>query len=165
MPSNPKPPLPGSAEPARIRSACRIAPSPIHGRGLFVEREICAGEKILEYLGERISKSESIQRCAQGNEFIFYLDEQFDLDGQVESNPARFVNHSCSPNCEVERIGGRLWVIARQFIPAGAEITFDYGYDLANYREHPCYCGVPACVGYIVAGEFYDAVGRSKEQR
>ena len=164
MLSNPKLPLPGSSEPRHIRRAYRIGPSPIHGYGLFAERDLCPGEQILEYIGERISKNESIRRCAQGNEFIFYLDEQSDLDGNVESNAARFVNHSCSPNCEVERVGGQLWVIAAQIIAAGAEITFNYGYDLANYREHPCHCATAACVEYIVAEEFRDVVRCAREQ-
>jgi len=134
------------------------------GYGLFADHDICQGERIVGYIGQKISKAESIRRCAGGNEFIFYLDEQFDLDGNVESNAARFVNHSCSPNCEVERIADQLSVIARQFIAAGAEITFNYGYDLVNYREHPCHCGTAACFGYIVAEEFRDVVRRAREQ-
>ncbi len=59
---------------------------------------------ILQYSGERTSKTDSIQRCSEGNPFIFYLDKQFDLDGNVESNPAGYLNHSCSPNCSVECI-------------------------------------------------------------
>src|ERR1041384_6359380 len=101
----------------------RIGPSSIQGLGLFAQRNISAGEIIAEYSGERISKTESNQRCSEGNPFIFYLDEQFDLDGNVESNPTRFANHSCSPNCEVEQREGRLFVIAQRAIFAGEELT------------------------------------------
>src|SRR5207237_2515508 len=92
----------------------QIGTSSIHGLGRFARSAISGGQIILEYSGERISKAESILRCSEGNPFIFYLDEQFDLDGNVESNPARFLNHSCSPNCTVDRVGGRLAVVAQR---------------------------------------------------
>src|SRR5256885_9977960 len=116
----------------------QIGTSPIHGLGLFARREISEGQSIVEYSGERISKAESIRRCSEGNAFIFYLDEQFDLDGNVELNPARFLNHSCSANCAVEKVEDRLVVVAQMAIAAGEELTFNYGYDLIDYREHPC---------------------------
>lgn len=109
---------------------------------------------MIEYLGDRITKEQSLQRCSRSNEAIFYLDEGWDLDGSVEWNPARCLNHSCSPNCDAERMDGRIWIVARRRIQAGEEITFNYGYDLENYREYPCRCGTPDCVGFIVAEEF-----------
>jgi SET domain-containing protein len=137
-----------------MSSPVRVAPSPIHGGGLFAGRAFAPGERIIEYQGERISKAESIRRCSEGNHFIFYLDEQNDLDGNSETNPARFMNHRCSPNCVVELIDGSLWVTASEPIASGEELTFDYGYDLADYRDYPCNCGAPACFGYILAEEF-----------
>lgn len=112
------------------------------------------GEHILEYLGEKISKAESLVRCEAENWFIFYLDEEFDIDGNVDWNPARFANHSCAPNCEVECIEGHLWMIAKKRISAGEELTYNYGYDLGDYPEHPCHCGAGTCLGYILAEEF-----------
>lgn len=132
-----------------------VRPSPIHGRGGFARRRFQQGDRVLEYQGERISKAESIRRCAQGRDAIFYLDEECDLDGDVPWNPARFLNHSCAPNCEAQRIDGRLWIVARRDIQPGEELTFNYGYDLIAYREYPCRCGAPDCVGYIVAEEFF----------
>jgi SET domain-containing protein len=135
--------------------AATLRPSPIHGLGAFAARNLPAGMRLVEYVGEKISKAESIRRCAQNNRFIFALDEEVDLDGHVPWNPARFVNHSCRPNCDVECIDGRLWVIARRDIRAGEELTFNYGYDLESYRDYPCRCGASDCVGYIVAVEFF----------
>ena len=132
----------------------RIAPSPIHGVGLFAERPFAPGEEIVEYSGERISKAESIRRCSEGNHFIFYLDEEHDVDGNNEANLARFINHHCAPNCVVELADGSLWVIASRSIEPGEELTFDYAYDLFQYRDYPCSCGAPDCIGYIVAKEF-----------
>jgi len=132
--------------------------SPIHGTGAFAKSNIPAGTRVVEYSGERIDKEESWRRCEAGNEFIFALNDQWDLDGSVPWNQARFLNHSCEPNCEAERIGERIWIIAIRDIPAGEELTFNYGYSLVDYREHECRCGAAGCVGYMVSPEFFEHV-------
>jgi uncharacterized protein len=132
--------------------------SPIHGCGGFAKAAIGKGTRVIEYVGERISKSESLRKCAGNNEFIFSLNEEQDLDGDVAWNPARLLNHSCAPNCEAELQEDRIWIMASRDIPAGEEITFNYGYDLVDYRQYPCRCGAPNCVGYIVAEEFFEHV-------
>ena len=132
--------------------------SPIHGTGGFATTAIRKGTRILEYLGERISKSESLRRCEQNNAYIFTLNDEQDLDGNVPWNPARFINHSCAPNCEAEKDEDHIWVIATRDIQAGEEITFNYGYDLADYKDYPCLCGAPNCVGYMVAEEYFEHV-------
>lgn len=134
--------------------------SPIHGFGGFARRDIATGLRIIEYLGERIGKEESLKRCEQCNEFIFTLDENTDLDGRVNWNPARLLNHSCAPNSDAELREGRIWIVARRDIRAGEEVTFNYGYDLVDYQEYPCHCGASNCVGFIVAEEFFDHVRR-----
>jgi SET domain-containing protein len=135
------------------QDSLRIAPSSIHGQGGFANRFLAKDARIIEYSGERISKAESLRRCEQENWFIFGLGEQYDLDGNVEWNLARFLNHSCAPNSEAVCEDGRVWIVALRDIQSGEEITFNYGYDLVDYQEHPCRCGAPECVGYIVAEE------------
>lgn len=137
--------------------------SPIHGLGAFAATEIRAGTRIVEYVGEEISKEESVRRCEANNEYIFALDDTRDLDGNVDWNPARFINHSCAPNCEAWLEDGRVWIVARRDLRAGEEISFNYGYDLVDYREHPCRCGAEGCVGYVVAEEFFEHV-RQRQQ-
>ncbi len=132
--------------------------SPIHRWGGFARADIPMGGRLVEYVGEKISKAESLLRCEANNEYIFDLDEQFDLDGNVAWNPARFLNHSCAPNCGAEWIDNRIWIVAERAIRSGEEITFNYGYDLTDYRDHLCRCGAPDCVGYIVAEEFFEHV-------
>lgn len=132
--------------------------SPIHGMGCFAIANIAKGTRIIEYVGQKISKAESLLRCEENNEYIFSLDEQFDLDGNVGWNPAKFINHSCSPNCEAELTEGRIWIVALREIQPGEEISFNYGYELENYKEHLCRCGAANCLGYIVAEEFFDHV-------
>lgn len=133
-------------------------PSPIHGHGGFAARAVPSGTRLIEYLGERISKDESHRRCEANNPFVFQLDDETDLDGNVDWNPARWLNHSCEPNCSAECDEGRIWIVAARDLEAEEELTFNYGYDLADYRDFPCRCGTPACVGFMVAEEFFAVV-------
>lgn len=133
-----------------------LRPSTIHGLGGFATTLIPAGSRVIEYVGERITKEQSLERCARDNAFIFCLDETWDLDGSVDWNPARLLNHCCEPNCDAENIEGRIWIVARRSIQPGEEITYNYNYDLEDYREHPCRCASPQCVGFIVAEELFD---------
>jgi hypothetical protein len=139
-----------------------IGPSSIQGRGLFARTALPKGTRVLEYTGEKISKEESAWRCQQQNWYIFSIDDQFDLDGNFEWNTARLVNHSCNPNCEASLEEGRIWINALRDIEPGEELTFDYGYDLEDYREHPCHCGAAECAGFIVAQEFLAQLRRQK---
>lgn len=140
-----------------------IRRSLIHGSGGFARTRIPAGTRVIEYVGEKINKAESLRRCEANNEYIFTLDDEFDIDGNVLWNPARFINHSCAPNCEAELDEDRIWVVALRDIEAGEELTYNYNYDLEDYREHPCRCRAADCVGYIVAEEFFDQVRRQRE--
>lgn len=173
-----------------INDSLEVRASALHGRGVFARARIPSGTRLLEYTGEHISKEESLRRCLAGNVFIIGLDDEWDIDGAVGENPARFVNHSCEPNCEAvieEDIAlevedetpanagqlrptgiasqSRIFIEAIREIAPGEELTFNYGYDLADYREHPCRCGAPSCVGYMVAEEFFPKLRRKEAAR
>ena len=135
-----------------------LRPSLIHGVGAFANAAIPQGTHIMEYVGEPITKAESLRRCEESNEYIFTLNDKEDLDGNVAWNPARFFNHSCAPNCDAELENGHIWIISNRDILAREELTFNYGFDLEDYREYPCRCGAPTCVGFIVAEEFFEHV-------
>jgi uncharacterized protein len=150
--------LPAAPIPAELTEFVVFRTSSIHGTGGFARSDIPADTHVIRYVGEEITKSESLRRCELNNEYIFDLDEERDLDGSVSWNPARFLNHSCAPNCEAQSEDGEVWIVAIRDIRAGEEITFNYNYDLEDYREHPCRCGAPGCVGYIVAEEFFDSI-------
>ena len=152
-----KAPIDGSG-PMVETSNVAFGSSPIHGLGGFAKQNLPKGTAVIEYVGEKIAKEESAKRCEASNEFIFALDDRHDLDGNVEWNPARFINHSCAPNCEAEVTEGRIWLIAARDIRAGEELTFNYGFDLEDYRNYPCRCGARECVGFIVAEEFFEHV-------
>ena len=135
--------------------------SAIHGRGLYASKAIPVGTRIIEYEGERITKAESDRReerrrarLRQGGDgcvYIFALNKRHDLDGSMVWNTARLINHSCEANCESGKIRGRIWIVALRDIEKGEELTFDYGFGMENWREHPCRCGTRKCAGFIVA--------------
>lgn len=135
--------------------------SGIHGRGIFAAADIKKGIRIIEYVGEKISKKESERRAEkqikrsrknadEGAVYIFEINSRYDIDGNVDWNPARFINHSCDPNCETLNDNGHIWIESTRTIKAGEELTYNYGYDVENYADHPCRCGSKNCVGYIV---------------
>ena len=138
----------------------RYGNSAIHGRGVYARATIPDGTPVIEYTGERITKTESkrrevqrrerLRRGGDGSVYIFDLNRRHDLDGRTRRNIARLINHSCTPNCRIEVIRGRVWIVARREIPAGAELTFDYGFSFTEWRLHPCRCGAARCAGFIV---------------
>jgi SET domain-containing protein len=146
--------------PNAVSEWIEIRSSRIHGHGGFARKPIPAETRILEYLGERIDKRESARRCEEGNPFIFAINTLWDLDGNVPWNPARLLNHCCDPNCEARQDGDRVWIWSIRPIEVGEELTYNYGYDLTEWRDYPCACGVPGCVGFIVAEEYREHVLR-----
>jgi SET domain-containing protein len=127
----------------------------IHGTGGFARVDIRRGKRIIEYVGPKLSKAESQIELQKQNVYIFILDDVYDIDGSVPWNFARFINHSCNPNCAVDIVRERIWIYARRHIKAGEELTYNYSYGLENYAERPCQCGATNCVGYMVAEEFF----------
>lgn len=140
-----------------------VRESPIHGNGVFAARDIKKGERIIEYLGEKISKEESNKRGLEREElakktgdgavYIFELDDNWDIDGNFDYNDARFINHACRTNSESVCEDGHIYVYATRDIEKGEEILYNYGYSFEHFFDHPCKCGFPECVGYIVAVE------------
>jgi SET domain-containing protein len=144
----------------KLPPTLRLGRSGLHGIGLFARDFIPEGERLIEYIGERITKAEAERReerrrarAAAGGDacvYIFELNSRFDLDGDVPGNPGRRMNHSCAPNCEAQSDGRRVWVVALRDIAPGEELTYDYGFRVRDARRHPCDCGAPGCVGFIV---------------
>ena len=134
--------------------------SKIHGRGMFAKKTIPKGTRVIEYTGERITKAEGwrrelarqerAERGAESCIYIFELNTKVDIDGSVRWNTARYINHSCQPNCESQVVRGRVCVVAIREIRPGDELSYDYYYDYEHYHEHPCRCGAKDCAGYIV---------------
>jgi SET domain-containing protein len=147
-----------------MRSALvTVAPSGWAGQGLFAATAIPAGTRILAYQGERISKAESARRRADFNSYIFHLDYAWDVDGSGLDNTARYINHSCDPNCRVELTGGEIWIVADRNLSEGEELSFNYGFGLEEYERFPCACGARNCCGYMLAREYWGQLPVSRE--
>jgi SET domain-containing protein len=131
--------------------------SPIQGRGAFATRRIRKGERIVEYKGERISSREADRRYPAAeldqhhHTFLFELDDGQVIDAAVQGNSARFINHSCRPNCESVIEDHRVYIDAIRTIQPGEELVYDYNYILdephspANKKLYPCSCGARGC--------------------
>ena len=140
--------------------------SDIHGSGVYAAKDIPEGTRIIEYVGEKIDKEESekraLEQMAHAEEsgdaavYIFTLSKKWDVDGNVPWNTARLLNHSCAPNCETWIEEKSIFIYAQRTIAKGEELTFDYGFDLECYEDHPCLCGSDNCVGYIVSQDYWD---------
>ena len=132
-----------------VGPAYEIRRSNIHGTGVFAARDLRKGERILEYLGERISKEESERRGLALMEkaqhdggaavYIFTLDDEWDLDGDQPDNDARLINHSCEPNCDAWNYDNRLFIEARRAIKKGEELGFNYGSSLPMWHAQVCW--------------------------
>ena len=146
--------------------------SGIHGHGVYARIAIPAGHVIVEYTGERITKTESrrreaarLERVRRGHNactYIFDLNRRHDLDGSRGGNISRFLNHSCRPNCFSEKRRGRIWIVAERDIFPDQDLTFDYGFPFHDWADHPCRCGSANCVGYIVTTSQHWRVRRMK---
>ena len=145
---------------AAVKMQVHVGPSRIAGQGLFAAQDIKKGTRIIQYIGARIPKAESAERLAQGNAYIFAFNERYDVDGKTLKNKARYINHSCDPNCEVVLTSRTIWIVALRDITAGEELTYNYGYEVKDYMEHPCTCGAYNCCGYILDQQYWELIPR-----
>ena len=138
--------------------------SKLHGNGVFAARKIPAGTRIIEYGGARISAKEADRRHPTNPDdpfhtFFFALSSGRVIDGGDQGNDARWINHSCQPNCEAQegKHGKRVYIVALQDIPRGTELSYDYGLVLdgritkALKEGYRCLCGTPPCRGTMLA--------------
>jgi SET domain-containing protein len=136
--------------------------SSIQGRGVFATRDIRKGEEVVEYKGEHIDDAEADKRYPfdeneRHHTFLFQLDDGSIIDAGVRGNAAKYINHSCDPNCEAVEYDGRIFIEALKNIKKGEELVYDYHFILeephnaANKKLYPCNCGSKKCRGTILA--------------
>ncbi len=140
-----------------------IRPSGIHGMGAFATSYIEPGVRLVEYAGRRLTPADAERLYPEPEDtgkhhtFLFAIDDNVVIDASINGNEARFLNHSCAPNCDVVIENGRLWIETIQDIEPGEELVYDYAYilkerhTLAAKRRYPCYCGAITCRGTILA--------------
>ena len=148
-----------NARPAR---AYVVRRSRIHGRGVFATRTIRRGSDIIEYRGRRISMDEADNLPDSDPDnpfhtFLFELNDGRVIDAGVRGNAARWINHSCQPNCvPYEDDDGRVFIEARRTIRAGEELSYDYRLNVPGRRtarmlaDYACRCGAPRCRGTML---------------
>jgi SET domain-containing protein len=138
-----------------------IRSSRIQGRGAFARERIRKGTRLIEYTGEHITHAEADRRYPDDemdrhHTFLFELDDDTIVDAAVGGNVARYINHSCDPNCEAVIEDGHIYIDAIRDIRPGQELLYDYSYILeerhtpAVKARYPCYCGSRKCRGTIL---------------
>ena len=140
----------------------RLRRSRIQGTGAFATVDIPKGTRIIEYVGEHITPAEADRRypdddrASRHHTFLFTLNQRTVIDAAHGGSEARFINHSCDPNCDAVIERGHIWIYAIKDIPKGTELAYDYQFehlpeytveDLALYL---CRCGAANCRGTIV---------------
>lgn len=154
------------AAPAAAPSSGRrvqVKRSGVHGKGVFAARPIAKGEVVIEYTGEIITWEEALDRhphdpADPNHTFYFHLDDGHVIDGKHNGNAAKWINHSCKPNCEADQEGDRVFIKALRAIPAGEELFYNYGLVIDEpmtpklKREFACHCGAKRCTGTMLAG-------------
>lgn len=112
------------------------------GLWLYAEQPIKKWQKIIEYIGERISNAEADRR---GGKYLFNVNNRTTIDGTARYNTARYINHSCGPNAEPRDNRGRIFAYAIKNIEAGEEITYNYGKEYWNHYIKPYGCRCEKC--------------------
>lgn len=106
------------------------------GHGLFATAPIKKGEYI-EYIGKLLTDEEADKR---GGKYLFELNSRWTIDGTPRSNLARYINHSCKPNCESTTASKRVFIVATKNIAPCTELSYDYGEEYAKDYLNPCRC-------------------------
>ena len=112
------------------------------GLGLFAARPFKKGERIIEYVGRTISNAEAY---TSRSKYLFEVNTRRTIDGTARTNVARYINHSCRPNCEPEIERGHIFIDARKDIRAGEELSYDYGKEYLDEHIKPFGCRCVPC--------------------
>ncbi len=146
------------------RRRISVRRSPIHGRGVFALMPIPKGTRIIEYKGERISHEEADERYSDAHAssphtMLFTLNDGIVIDATRRGNSARWINHSCAPNCEIADDDNHIFIDAARDIRPGEELSYDYNLQIGEphtaeaKREHACLCGARRCRGTMLGEE------------
>lgn len=112
------------------------------GLGLFAARPFRKGERIIEYVGRPLSTAE---QYTSRSKYLFEVNSRKTIDGSMRQNVARYINHSCRPNCEPEIERGRIFIDAIKPIRAGEELSYDYGEEYVDEHIKPFGCRCAKC--------------------
>ncbi len=150
--------------------------SRVHGNGVFALQDIAEGETIIEYKGEIIGWDEALRRHPHdpqqpNHTFYFHIDDERVIDGGVNGNSSRWINHSCDPNCETDEQNGRIFIKALRNIKSGEELNYDYGliideeYTPELLADFPCWCKAKNCRGTLLAPKDDEAETKKNKKK
>ena len=141
--------------------------STVHGRGVFATRRIAKGRKIIEYTGKRMPWEAASEDPDDPHTFLFGLSDTNDvINAAIDGNEARWINHSCDPNCEAVEEKGRVFIYALRDLNPGEELFYDYALEIDEPRtpdmeqQFACCCGAATCRGTLLAVEEEEVVVR-----
>jgi uncharacterized protein len=127
----------------------RLGRSKIHRWGVYAAEDISKNRKVIEYVGERISRRETKHRSnTREFNYLFTLDNYWTIDGSVGGSGAEYINHCCEPNLTSRIVKGHILYYSNRNIKKGEELTVDYHFS-ADVEKVPCGCGASACRGTI----------------
>lgn len=113
------------------------------GLGLFALEDIPPNKFLIEYFGREISEDE---KYTSKSKYLFEISSKITIDGTMRENTARYINHSCRPNCEVEIKKGKILIYSKKNIKAGDELGYDYGKEFWNAHIKPLGCKCIKCL-------------------
>jgi len=139
----------------KMQKRLRFRKSLIHEFGVFCEEPVSAGEVVVEYLGEYVKLKDADRReemyaeLGIGSSYMFRVDQTYVIDATRKGNIARFINHSCDPNCIAKILNKRIVICAKKDIAPGDELTYDYKFPIEATNKIPCLCGSEKCRGFL----------------
>jgi uncharacterized protein len=141
---------------ARPPVQIEIRKSGVHGRGVYAAQFISEGTRIIEYTGERVSWEAAPDDENDPHTFNFGLENGDVINPEVGGNDARWINHSCNPNCEAVEEHDRVFIYAMRNIQKGEELLYDYRLQIdepiteASRKKFACHCGASNCRGTLL---------------
>ena len=135
----------------------KVRESGVHGRGVYATRFIPEGTRIIEYTGQRVSWQAAADDENDPHTFIFGLENGEVIDPTIDGNDARWINHSCEPNCEAIEEDDRIFIYTTRDIEAGEELFYDYALEIdeaitgESKKKFACHCGSSNCRGTMLA--------------
>ena len=145
---------------SKSRRRFAVRNSGIHGKGVFALTHIPKGTRLIEYKGERLTDAQVDKRYAKDENphtFLFALDDGMVIDATTCGNSARWINHSCAPNCEAVDDEDHIYIETLRAIRPGEELSYNYGIELEEKhtpelkRLYQCRCGARRCKGTILS--------------
>ncbi len=159
--------MPKKTKPPKPAGRIEVRESGVHGRGMYATKPIPKGARIIEYTGKRALWEDVPEDLADPHTFLFGLDNGIEvIDPTTGGNEARWINHSCDPNCEAIEENGRIFIYALRNLRPGEELFYDYALQVDEpisrevAEESRCFCGSSRCRGTMLEQKADLSIGK-----